>query len=63
LLRSNELISKGDYMDTKIEVNYTSFIDIRDNKLVLVQRRITEGFYERPQVVDQIVGSVLDIIA
>lgn len=45
------------------KVTYTSYIDIRDNKLVLVSRRITEGFYDRPEVVDLVVGSLLDIIA
>jgi hypothetical protein len=46
-----------------IKVTYTSYIDIRDSKLVVVSRRITEGYYDRPQVVDLVVGSVLDIIA
>jgi hypothetical protein len=51
-------------METKaIEVTYTNFVEIRDNKLVLVQRRITEDHYSKSQVVDLIVGSVLDIIA
>ena len=47
----------------KIETTWTNFIDIRNNKLVLVSRRITEGYYERPEVVDLIVGSILDIMA
>lgn len=47
----------------EIKVTYTSFLDVRDNKLVMVQRRIEEGFYGSPQVTDLIVGSVLDIIA
>lgn len=47
----------------EIKVTYTSYLDIRDGKLVTVQRRIEEGFYNTPQVTDLIVGSVLDIIA
>ena len=46
-----------------VRVTYTSYIDIRNNMLVLVSRRITEGFYDIPEVVDKVVGSIIDIIA
>jgi len=46
----------------EMTVSYTSFMDIRDNKLVLVERRISEGFYSSPQVTDLVVGSLIDII-
>lgn len=46
----------------KIEVSYSNYIDIRYGKLVLVQRRIEEGFYSSPQVTDLIVGSIIDLI-
>lgn len=48
---------------THIETTYTNYLDIRSGKLVLVSRRITEGYYDRPEVVDLIIGSILDIMA
>lgn len=47
----------------EIKVTYTSYLDVRDSKLVVVQRRIEEGYYSSPQVTDLVVGSLLDIIA
>lgn len=47
----------------KISETYTNYLDIRQGKLVLVTRRIREGYYNTPEVVDLIVGSLLDIIA
>lgn len=45
-----------------IKVTWSSYVSIRNDKLVLVSRRITEGFYQRPQVIDSIVGTLIDII-
>ena len=50
-------------INNNTKITYTNYIDIRNNKLVIVQRRITEGYYDQPEVVDLIVGSVLDIMA
>lgn len=44
-----------------IKVTWSNYVSIRNDKLVLVSRRITEGFYDRPQVVDAIIGTLLDI--
>lgn len=47
----------------EIKVTWSSFIDIRYGKLVLVERRISEGYYDTPAVIDLVVGSLLDIMA
>lgn len=45
-----------------IRDTYLKYIDIRYGKLVLVERRIREGYYDRPQVIDIVVGNLLDIM-
>ena len=47
----------------EIKVTYDTYIDFRYGELVLIQRKITEGHYDRPEVIDKIIGSILDIIA
>ena len=45
-----------------IKVTWSNYVAIRNDKLVLVSRRITEGFYERSQVLDTVVGTLIDIV-
>lgn len=46
----------------EIKITNTSYLDIRDGKLVEVRLKITEGYYYRPAVIDMVVGSVIDIV-
>jgi hypothetical protein len=46
----------------EIEVSYSSNLDFRYGKLVVVQSRIEEGWYDSPQITELVVGSLLDII-
>jgi hypothetical protein len=46
----------------EIKITNTSYLDVRQGKLVLVERRITEGYYNLPQVIDKVIGNIIDIL-
>ena len=49
-------------MEIKEITQFTNYLDIRNNKLVLVSRRVTEGYYNTKEVTELVVGTLIDII-
>ncbi|HLD91498.1 MAG TPA: hypothetical protein VI911_10920 [Patescibacteria group bacterium] len=45
------------------KITNTGYTNMIDNKLHLIKIRITEGYYNEVQVIDLVVGSIIDIIA